>query len=116
MSGRGGRYEYCALFVDSDDRDHLMRIVADVLDGQASGRSDVSGQGLEVAILRNSLAATSDDFLGWASKLEVEQAGAEDAMTVRLVRSLVTRLREAGLRVVAASDYEDELPPQTFAG
>lgn len=116
MSGRSGRYEYCELFVDSNDRDLLMRIAADVLDGQRSGRGGVAGQGLEVAVLANSLATTSGDFLGWASRLEVEQAGAEDATTVRLVRSLVTRLREDGLRVVAASEYEDELPPQTFAG
>lgn len=113
---QGGRYEYCALFVHSEDRESLLRIATDALGGQPAGRH-LTAAGMTVSLVRNKGGVfRTDDFATWPLKFEIEQGEADDATTLRLVRSLLTALRQRDVRVVAACSYEDELPPQTFAG
>jgi hypothetical protein len=51
-----------------------------------------------------------DTFTDWPVLAEVEAGAATDAEVVSFVTGLMGFLRSAGYRVVAACDFENELP------
>jgi hypothetical protein len=107
---------FCSIHVDSNlGQDAMASLVAELTGGDVA-RGGVDFPWGRIAIdddygtfeLR---AADPDDFLGWPTLLEVmpsDSASREDV--VPAVASLMTALIARGMRVLAQSEYAEELP------
>jgi hypothetical protein len=74
--------------------------------------------GFEIDVEKNDRILKGDDaadFVNWQTIVEV-YAGEQtpDDQVVRFVTDLMTHFRSVGHRVVAACDFEDELPQDDF--
>jgi hypothetical protein len=107
MTGVSDRYRECFLYVDAADRHEVLAALARQLNVVPDRRTLIV-PGFEVDVVGNDDDAPS--FLGWPTKVEVYGQGATGAETVSFVSELMEFLRSAGHRVVAACDFEDELP------
>jgi hypothetical protein len=113
VSGATASHRRCELYVDAAGDDAVLGLLRKLFrtdDRLGSFALD----GLEVDVGRNDLPteeADPDDFVNWRAVVEIS-AGAEttDDRMVAFVADLMTSLRAAGHRVVAACDFEDELP------
>ena len=107
MTAVSDRYQDCFLFVDADDAAAVLVALSGHL-GVPPDLRTLAVQGFEVEVVGNENPGPS--FLGWPTKVEVYAQGAEDADMVRFATELMGFLRSTGHRVVAACDFEDELP------
>lgn len=113
MTAVSDRYRECFLYVDADDRDDVLLALARRLGVEPDRRTlglpgaeiDVTGTGTD-----GRTPGGPDTFVEWGTKVEVYRTNATDAELVRLVTDLMLFLRSLGHRVVAACDFEDELP------
>ena len=116
MTAVSDRYRECFLFVDADDR-------AGVLDALARRygvtpvrrRLDLSAAELHVVGGDKPTPGGPDTFVQWGTKIEFEATTMPDGEVVGFVAGLMGFLRSRGHRVVAACDFEDELPQLDLA-
>jgi len=104
-----GRYDFCKMFVRSDERDDVVAALTEFLDGRVERRVIELPEAV-VEVLRNPDASRGDeaDFLFWPVLVEIESNGT--SAVVGLTARILTQLWERGFPTVAACDYEDELP------
>ena len=104
-------YRECFLYVDADGVDQVTAELAERL-GPARRFHRFDLRGFEIDVVKNGLRLRdhSDDFIEWSTKVEVDAGTVADADVVRFVADLMGFLRSRGHRVVAACDFEDELP------
>lgn len=107
MTGVSDRYRECFLYVDAGDRAEVLAALSRRLGAPPDLRT-LAVPGFEIDVVGNDDDAPS--FLGWRTKVEVYTQAASGADVVRFVTELMELLRSAGHRVVAACDFEDELP------
>jgi hypothetical protein len=109
-------YRECFLYVDADNAEHLLDQLAAHFD-TAESLGTLRLPKFEIDVVKNALRieGRTDDFVDWRTKVEVyaDEHTADDEM-VRFVTELMSYLRSAGYRVVAACDFEDELPQTDF--
>jgi hypothetical protein len=111
---RAERYEFCEAYVDAADAD----VVREFLSGELGADVDrqtlsVPGVSLDVRTNPQVDAQFADDFVYWRVLIEAESDDpAERRPMLAVMTRVVTSLWEAGHRVVAACDFEDELPWQ----
>ena len=111
MSAATPPYRECFLYVDADDVAQVSAALADHFGPAERFDRFVAGD-IEVDVVKNGLRLPNrrDTFVDWTTKVEVYAGSAPDAEVVRFVADLMTYLRSGGHRVVAACDFEDELP------
>lgn len=109
------RYQECFLYVDAEDRAAVLRALADRL-GAAPVRRTLTVPGFEIDVVGNDRRTPGgpDVFTEWGANVEVYRSSASDAEVVRFVTDLMVFLRSLGHRVIAACDFEDELPQTDF--
>lgn len=112
MTGVSDRYRECFLYVDAGDRQEVLAGLSRQL-GVTPDRRTLTVPGFELDVVGNNDDAPS--FLSWNTKVEVYGRGATDADTVRFVTGVMEFLRFTGHRVVAACDFEDDLPQTDLA-
>ena len=108
MTAVSDRYRECFLYVDAADPAAVLTALAGRLDTVPDRRS-LAVPGFELDVLGNDDTGAGD-FVGWPTKIDVYASGAADAEIVTFVSGLMAYLRSLGHRVVAACDFEDELP------
>lgn len=111
MTGTTAGYRECFLYVDATGVDEVTAELADHL-GPPGPFRRFERDGFEIDVVKNGLRLREnpDDFIEWTTKVEVSAESAPDADVVRFVTALMGFLRSRGHRVVAACDFEDELP------
>lgn len=103
---------YCKFFVFSGvEESELRRILVDMLQGVLSGRSIVAEEAIaDVRKNPDSDDSQDDDFLYWPLIVDVQLLNRERRTAVGSVREVLNTLWNRGYRVIAACDFEDELP------
>jgi hypothetical protein len=111
MIGVSDRYRECFLYVDAEDRTAVLDTLARRF-GVEPERRTLTLPGFELDVVGNDARTPGrpDTFVEWGTNVEVYATSAPDAEVVRFVSDLMTFLRSRGHRVVAACDFEDELP------
>jgi hypothetical protein len=105
-------YEECFLYVDAEDRAAVLAALAARFGVAPDGRTLVlTGVEIDVAGNDRRTPGAPDTFVEWGTNVEVYKTTAPDEEMVRFVTDLMLFLRSLGHRVVAACDFEDELPP-----
>lgn len=103
-------YRFCKIFLDAAEADAVVDLLTGLLDGPFPHRVLTLPDAV-VEVLGNPDTGAADDFIGWPTLVEIEAADeAANASVVALTASIVTATWDAGIRSVAACDYEDELP------
>jgi hypothetical protein len=104
-------YRECFLYVDADGFEQISGELAERL-GTPSRFDRFRTDGFEVEVVRNGLRLPDrpDTFVDWSTKVEVYADAAPDDEVVRFVTDLMGFLRSKHHRVVAACDFEDQLP------
>ena len=113
MTAVSDRYRECFLHVDAADPAAVLTALAERF-AVTPDRRSLALPGIELDVLGNGDTSAAD-FVGWPTKVDVYAAGATDAEVVTFVTDLMTVLRASGHRVVAACDFEDELPQTDLA-
>jgi hypothetical protein len=108
MTTVSDRYRECFLYVDADDREAVLAALSRRL-GVPPDLRTLAVPGFEIDVVGNDHQDASS-FVGWGTKVEVYAQDAPDADAVRFVTELMEFIRSDGHRVVAACDFEDELP------
>lgn len=106
MTAVSDRYRECFLHVDAADRAPVLDALSARL-GVAADRRTLVVPGFELDVVGGD--RDGPGFLGWGTTVEV-YASAPGAEVVPFVAGLMEFLRSLGHRVVAACDFEDELP------
>jgi hypothetical protein len=107
---------FCSIHVDSALRRDAMALLVAELTGGVAMRGRVDYEWGHVAVdddygMFELRAANPDDFLGWPTLLEVMPSdSARRADVLPTVISLMNGLIARGLRVLARSEYAEELP------
>lgn len=116
MTGVSDRYRECFLYVDAQDRTAVLAALAQWL-GVEPDRRTLSLPGFELDVVGNDTRTPDrpDTFVEWGTNVEVYATSTSDAEIVRFVTALMEFLRSRGHRVVAACDFEDELPQADLA-
>jgi hypothetical protein len=109
-------YRECFLYVDAEGVAQVAAELSHRL-GPPQPFDRFVVPGFEIDVVKNDRQPypQSDDFVYWSTKVDVYADSPSDAEVVRFVTELMTFLRFQGHRVVAACDFEDELP-QTDLG
>lgn len=115
MTAVPDRYQECFLYVDAEDRAAVLDLLAGRFGAEPDRRTlTLPGVELDVTGTDAGTPGGPDTFVEWGTKVEVYRTSASDADMVTLVTELMTFLRSRGHRVVAACDFEDELPQTDF--
>lgn len=107
-----GHYEFCRLYIDRASAEEVSALLVTLLGG-AFVRRDLAAPPFDVTVEQNPDRAEvpTDDFITWPVTVEVEVApDTRPAVVVDTLTRILQALRSRGARVVAACDYEDELP------
>lgn len=109
-------HQECFLYVDAEGVEQVSAELAAQW-GPAAPFDRFDLDGIEVVVVKNGLRLPDrpDTFVDWTTKLEVYAETVPDSEVVTFVAGLMVLLRMQGHRVVAACDFEDELP-QTDLG
>jgi hypothetical protein len=106
---------YCSLFVSTSSRDEILSLIYGVLQAQVDGYN-LNTPHLEAFVRNNPdfdsarMANHTDGFLFYPFKVEIEPANAECVRQYKKeVLQIVAKLRDAGMAVVPACSFEDEL-------
>ena len=104
-------HQECFLYVDAEGVEQVSAELATRL-GPATPFDRFEAGGLEIVVVKNGLRLPGrpDTFIDWTAKVEVYTETTPDSDVVRFVAELMGFLREHGHRVVAACDFEDDLP------
>lgn len=113
MTAVSDRYQECFLHVDAADPAAVLAALAARF-AVTPDRRSLALPGIELDVLGKD-DTTAADFLGWPTKVDVYAAGATDGEVVAFVADLMAFLRASGHRVVAACDFEDQLPQTDLA-
>ncbi|MFE1318444.1 hypothetical protein [Kitasatospora phosalacinea] len=105
MTGTGAT-DYCAIFLQGASRQGATELVTTGLDAPADGYTVRIGD-VEVDVRPNPDAGLADDFIGWSLKIDVE---GRRAAVVSAASQVLRTAWTAGLKAVAAYDFEDDLP------
>ncbi|MGW5611876.1 hypothetical protein ACWEWI_38670 [Streptomyces sp. NPDC003753] len=104
----------CSIYVDSENRQGILRFVAQSIAGTIEKSDIVETPALKVYVAHNdyeSDSADSSDVVAWPSVLECEQVPQTDEQTfVNAIGECLNGLWKAGFRAIAACDFEDRLP------
>ena len=115
MTVMSERYQECMLFVDADDRSAVLSDLATRYGVTPVRRRLVlPGAELDVVSSDKPTPGGPDTFIEWGTKVEFSATTMSDAEVVRFVSDLMVFFRSRGHRVVAACDFEDELPQLDF--
>jgi hypothetical protein len=115
MSAVSDRYRECFLFVDANDRPAVVARLSERYGAEAvRQRLILVGVELDIVGGDKPTSGGQDDFTEWGTKVEVYATTMPDAEVVTFVTDLMVSLRSLGHRVVAACDFEDELPQTDF--
>jgi hypothetical protein len=114
MTAVSDRYRECFLYVDAD-RDAVQSALARRF-GVEPRRRTFTLPGVQIDIAGNDRRTPGgpDVFTEWGANVEVYADTMPDAEVVTFVTDLMVFLRSLGHRVVAACDFEDELPQTDF--
>jgi hypothetical protein len=111
----GEQDQFSRFFVEAWDAEAVSKILAGAL-GVPFDRNGAVVDGLDIDVWSNGYAnkepRVGDDFIVWPLTIEIsadEGPVARSVMFGVMERALVA-LWEAGIRVVASCDFEDELP------
>lgn len=116
MTAVSDQYRECFLFVDADDREAVLNALASRYVVSPQRRTLVLPQvELDVVGGDKPTPGGPDEFVEWGTKVEVYAGAMPDAEVVQFVADLMMFFRSHGHRVVAACDFEDELPQTDFA-
>ncbi|MFG3295573.1 hypothetical protein ACGF3G_43085 [Streptomyces sp. NPDC048179] len=103
-------HQFCKIFVQKAEPQAVAEQLASLLGAQLQRRTlDIPEAVVEVR--KNPDAGMTDEFLGWPVVIEID-AGSDtlNEAIVSLATRIVTSCWQAGTPVVAACDYESELP------
>lgn len=105
------RYQECFLHVDAEDRGAVLAALAH-RSGVEPDRRTLVLPGIEIDVTGTGprAAGRPDTFVEWGTVVEVYATSVPGEEVVRFVTDLMVFLRSLGHRVVAACDFEDELP------
>lgn len=108
-------YRECFLYVDATGVPEITAELSGHL-GPPERFDRFAVPGIELEVVKNSrrLLNRPDDFVDWNAIVEVHADTADDADVVAFISRLMMFLRAAGHRVVAACDFEDDLPQTDF--
>jgi hypothetical protein len=108
-------YRECFLYVDAAGVEQVTSELADHLGPPAPFHAFTAG-GINVDVTKNTrrLPGRPDDFVDWSTIVEVYANETPDAEMVTFVADLMIFIRSRGHRIVAACDFEDELPQTDF--
>lgn len=111
MTAVSDAYRECFLYVDADSPGEVLDALARHLGVEPDSRT-LAARGFQLDVVGNDARTGTgrDDFVDWGSKVEVYSDSVPSAEVVRFVTELMAVLRSHGQRVVAACDFEDELP------
>lgn len=115
MNGTAATYRECFLYVDAGGVQQVASELEDVF-GPRLRFDRFETAGFEIDVVKNGLRLPDqpDSFVDWTTKVEVYADGPTGREVVRFVTDLMVFLRSLGHRVVAACDFEDELPQTDF--
>lgn len=115
MTAMSDRYQECCLFVDADDRAAVLADLARRYGVVPAGRQLLlPGAEIDVVSSDKPTPGGPDTFIEWGTKIEFYATAMPDTEVVRSLTDLMVFLRARGNRVVAACDFEDELPQTDF--
>ncbi|MFF7879422.1 hypothetical protein ACFZDJ_06330 [Streptomyces sp. NPDC007896] len=104
----------CSIYIDSDNREAILRCVAHSLGGSIEASDMVRASAVKAYVAHNDYeidSANRSDFVAWPSVVECEQAsGASAEAFVNAIGECLSALWHAGFRAVAACEFEDRLP------
>jgi hypothetical protein len=113
------RYGRCELFVFTANIEEVLELLRDCLSVDIQPRNRASYGSIEFDVRHNSDSDSSqvDDFVFWPTVVDIEamrdiidaDTDADHPM-VRVLSILITAAWSRGLKVVAACDFEAELP------
>lgn len=107
---------YCKVFIDTDmDYTGLVDIIMDCVAGRNHAISFIITDWCDISVRRNKeykqeqYLIDATDFLYWRYYLDIELLNVDEKQYIRNVAKLLRDLREHGMDVVIACDFEDEV-------
>lgn len=107
---------YCKVFIDTDmDYNSLFDLIMDSVVGRKNAISFIITDWCDISVRRNKEYRQEQylidvtDFLYWRYYLDIEPLDIEEKQYIRNVDKLLRDLREQGMGVVIACDFEDEV-------
>ena len=107
---------YCKVFIDTDmDYNSLFDLIMNCVAGRKNAISFIITEWCDISVRRNKeykrehYLIDSTDFLYWRYYLDIDILNIDEKHYIRNVSKLLRDLREQGMGVVIACDFEDEV-------
>ena len=107
---------YCKVFIDTDmDYNSLFDLIMDCIAGRKHAISFIITDWCDISVRRNKEyrqeqhLIDSTDFLYWRYYLDIDPLNVDKKQYIRSVAKLLKDLREHGMGIVIACDFEDEV-------
>jgi hypothetical protein len=113
MSPDGERYDFCRIYVNTDDVDAVQKRLSKLFGVSFRNRFAVTVSVDVIVAANDDLLPDEDpdDFVNWPVRLEIGRQPAADVGAMReSVRRILTSFWDAQIGAVASSEFEDELP------
>ena len=107
---------YCKVFIDTDmDYDGLFELIKNCVAGRKHAISFIITDWCDISVRRNKEykqeqhLIDSTDFLYWRYYLDIDPLNVDEKQYIRSVAKLLKDLREHGMGVVIACDFEGKV-------
>lgn len=107
---------YCKVFIDTDmDYAGLFDLILNCVAGRKNAINYIITDWCDISVRRNEeyrqeqYLIDSTDFLYWRYYLDIDPLNIDEKQYIRSVAKLLRDLREHGMGVVIACDFEDEV-------
>lgn len=107
---------YCKVFIDTDmDYNSLFDLIMNLVAGKKEAIDYIIADWCGISVRRNKeykqeqYLINSTDFLHWRYYLDMDPLNIDENKYIRSVAKLLRGLREYGMGVVIACDFEDEV-------
>ncbi len=102
---------YCKVFIDTDmDYNSLFDLIMDYVSGRREAIDYIIADWCDISVRRNKEYLIDPTyFLYWRYYLDIDPLNIDENQYIRNVAKLLMGLREYGMGVVIACDFEDEV-------
>lgn len=107
---------YCKVFIDTDmDYTSLFDLIMNYIEGKKEGIDYIITYWCDISVRKNKeynleqYLKDSTDFLYWRYYLDMEPVKADENLYIKNITNLLCYLKELGMGVVIACDFEDEV-------
>ncbi|MBQ6696480.1 MAG: hypothetical protein IJN16_07230 [Lachnospiraceae bacterium] len=107
---------YCKVFIDAEmDYARLFDLIMNCVAGKKEGIDYIITDWCDISVQRNKeykleqYLKDSTDFLYWKYYLDIEPLNVDETQYINNVANLLRYLKEYGMRVIIACDFEEEV-------